>query len=595
MLLDGVSGQISLGFYAIMGPSGSGKTTLLNSLACRLDKGTKMMGELRLNGKKYTLHDLKMNAGYGAARIAQRGSRARHAGVCHVLTRLRCFAVMQDDLLNGNLTVLETLKYTAELRLPRSVTAEDRNERIRLVMEQMGLTKVQDVIVGSPLKKGVSGGERKRLCVAMELLTKPMLLFLDEPTSGLDSVTALSLCRKLRELADAKVCTVACTIHQPQAKIFKLFQNLVLLKSGKIVYMGPTEKAHHFFEGLGFKCPEFENPADYFLDVITPSPADSVEDLQAKERKLVERSREMGASEVDLLAGIDRPLLPRETTPWLHQFKVLFRRTMKDQWRRRSLLVTQLVQTVIMAVLIGTAFLDIGTSETSVVRRQPVLFFCVINQGIFGALLVINSFPAERMLVLRERAAGTYYVSAYFLAKSMAELIFQLIFPLLFTCVVYFIVNLHDQADRFFVFMGFMVLTNVAATSLALMVSALCRTTDMSVTVLPLMLEVSRLFGGFFLSPSNLPVYFSWLDALSYVKYTYVGIALNELQGLNLHCSDKWVIANPGVECEVTEGEQVIAQLGLDQYTIGGCVGILILYIVFCRAVAFLGVRYIKW
>lgn len=212
-----------------------------------------MSGELRLNGKKYTLHDLKMNAGYGACSLKARGAVQAHA-------LPRC-AVMQDDLLNGNLTVLETLKYTAELRLPRSLSNADRMERIRVVMEQMGLTKAADVIVGSALKKGISGGERKRLCVAMELLTKPMLLFLDEPTSGLDSVTALSLCRKLRELADAKVCTVACTIHQPQAKIFRLFQNLVLLKSGKVVYMGPTDKAHHFFEGLGFKCPEYENPA----------------------------------------------------------------------------------------------------------------------------------------------------------------------------------------------------------------------------------------------------------------------------------------------------------------------------------------------
>jgi ATP-binding cassette subfamily G (WHITE) protein 2 len=197
-----------------------------------------MTGELRLNGQKYSMHDLKQNAGY----------------------------VMQDDLLNGNLTVLETLQYTAELRLPRSMTREARRERIDTVMGQMGLTKVQDVIVGTPLKKGISGGERKRLCVAMELLTKPLLLFLDEPTSGLDSVTALSLCRKLRELADAKACTVVCTIHQPQAKIFRLFQNLVLLKAGKIVYMGPSEKALHFFEGLGYKCPAYENPADYFLD-----------------------------------------------------------------------------------------------------------------------------------------------------------------------------------------------------------------------------------------------------------------------------------------------------------------------------------------
>ena len=364
-------------------------------------------------------------------------------------------AVMQDDLLNANLTVLETLNYTAQLRLPRSLSEAERTERVRAVMEQMGLTRVQDVIVGSPLRKGLSGGERKRLCVATELLTRPALLFLDEPTSGLDSVTALALCRSLRQLADARVCTVVCTIHQPQTKIFRLFQNLVLLRAGRIVYLGPAEEAEHFFQGLGFKCPPNENPADYFLDVITPS---SNEDSMLPEQfETLQKSAEAQSAALDLSSGIDHPLPPRATTPWGHQFVVLFRRTMKDLLRRRSLLATQLAQTVIMAVLIGTAFKQIGTSESSILRRQPVLFFCVINQGIFGSLLVINSFPQERMLVLRERAAGTYYVSAYFLAKSMAEMIFQLIIPVLFTCIVYFLIGLHEVPAKFFVFMGFMV------------------------------------------------------------------------------------------------------------------------------------------
>lgn len=309
-----------------------------------------MTGELRLNGQKYSMHDLKQHAGY----------------------------VMQDDLLNGNLTVMETLNYTAQLRLPRSMPTSERSERIETVLQQMGLLKVRDVIVGSPLRKGVSGGERKRLCVAMELLTRPMLLFLDEPTSGLDSVTALSLCRRLRELADSGACTVVCTIHQPQSKIFKLFRNLILLKAGKIVYQGLSEKALHYFEGLGYPCPPHENPADYFLDCITPSAHDSMEDMAKLDAKLAEGH--FNSPDVDLSAGNERPLKPRETTPWHHQFKVLFRRSVKEQVRGWPMLATQLIQTVITAVLIGTAFLQIGTSETSTVRRNSVLFFCVVNQ-----------------------------------------------------------------------------------------------------------------------------------------------------------------------------------------------------------------------
>jgi ATP-binding cassette subfamily G (WHITE) protein 2 len=131
-----------------------------------------------------------------------------------------------------------------------------------------------------------------------------------------------------------------------------------------------------------------------------------------------------------------------------------------------------------------------------------------------------------------------------------------------------------------------MLLCSIAATSLALMVSALCKTTDMSVTVLPMVLEVTRLFGGFFLAPSRIPKYFSWLDALSYVKYTYVGASLVELQGLKLTCTEG---DREKLSC-IEYGETVIQDLGLDYISVGGCIG----YIIICRAIAFLGVRFLK-
>ena len=153
-----------------------------------------MQGDVRLNGLPYTNTELKWMSAY----------------------------VMQDDLLNGHLTVEETLRYSAELRLPKGTSQELIQQRVDEVLKDMHIEHVRSVIVGTPLKKGISGGERKRLCVAMELLTKPVLLFLDEPTSGLDSVAALMLVSKLKSLSDSRKCTVVCTIHQPQVD-FDLF------------------------------------------------------------------------------------------------------------------------------------------------------------------------------------------------------------------------------------------------------------------------------------------------------------------------------------------------------------------------------------
>ncbi len=220
-----------------LGPSGSGKSTLLNTLACRLDVNTIVQGEMRLNGCPYNNAELKRIAGY----------------------------VMQDDLLNGSLTVEETLTYTAELRLPRDFTDKQRRTRVEDVMTDLGLIHVRNVIVGTPLNKGISGGERKRLCVGMQLLNRPQLLFLDEPTSGLDSVTALDLLRTFHSLAHGKspdkAVTIVCSIHQPQSKIFNLFDSLILLKAGEIIYQGPRKQAmvrnYYLFEDFTPPPPPF--------------------------------------------------------------------------------------------------------------------------------------------------------------------------------------------------------------------------------------------------------------------------------------------------------------------------------------------------
>jgi len=202
----------------LTGPSGSGKSTLLNTLACRLDVKTIVQGEMRLNGALYDNAELKRIAGY----------------------------VMQDDLLNGQLTIEETLMYTAELRLPRSLTKEQRKTRIEDVIIDIGLNDVRHQIIGSHMKQGISGSERKRLCVAMQLLSRPQLLFLDEPTTGLDSVTAFDLLQTLHALAHGKsqqqAVTIVCSIHQPQSKIFDLFDDIILLRSGHVVYQGSRKQ-----------------------------------------------------------------------------------------------------------------------------------------------------------------------------------------------------------------------------------------------------------------------------------------------------------------------------------------------------------------
>lgn len=494
-------------------------------------------------------------------------------------------------MLNGRLTVEETLYYAAELRLPSTMNSSQKHERVEEVIEKLGLSGCRHTIIGDHTKRGISGGQRKRVAVAIELLPRPKLLFLDEPTSGLDSVTALSLCTLLRDIAHSGQCTVITTIHQPQTKIFQMFDDLILLKAGSIVYYGPTNDVCDFFAEAGFPCPPMTNPADHVLDVITPQSTEgSKEKVEDAEQKLFALQKQT-AIEIDHETSVlTNKIVHGQRSSWFHQFSILLQRSIREQWRSREILYTLLIQNIIMAVLIGTSFLSIGNTQRSIILRQPVLFFCVINQGIFSALNMINSFPKERTLVLRERAAGTYYVSAYFLAKNLAEIFSQIIPPIVFSSIVYFLVGFQNDVGKFFIFMIFMILGSIAATSLSMMISALARTTDMAVTILPMILEICRLYGGFFLSPANIPKYFVWLDAISYVKYTYTGISLNELTGLQLTCEN---LAHNAV-C-ITSGEETIQRLGLDYMSIGASAGVLVIYIFLTRLIAYLGVRYIKW
>ena len=193
----------------------------------------------------------------------------------------------------------------------------------------------------------------------------------------------------------------------------------------------------------------YTNPADHLLDAITPpksGPAKDGEHIITLEEQVAIDAAIIAAQpaiDVNLNMGADKRLVQVTNFPmnptWHKQVRILIRRNLREQSRKLHLLFTSVLQTVIMGILIGTVFLKIGDTQRSIVRREPVIFFCVINQGVFGALTVINSFPVERTLTLRERASGTYYVSAYFVAKIISDLLVQLPIPILFVSEKYLI------------------------------------------------------------------------------------------------------------------------------------------------------------
>ncbi|KAF4142451.1 ABC transporter [Phytophthora infestans] len=230
VILNNVSGSAKPGeLLVIMGPSGAGKSSLLD---CISGRKSGVEGEILLNSQPWTKATKRM-ASY----------------------------VMQDDLFYETLTVKEHLTFQAKLRIGKTYTKDEYMRRVDEVMEELGLMKCRDTFIGGESLRGISGGERKRLSFATEILTSPSILFADEPTSGLDSFMAETVIKQLQQIArDGR--TVLATIHQPSSEVFAIFDQLYLLSDGSPVYQGKASESVDYFSSLGYPCPPQINPSE---------------------------------------------------------------------------------------------------------------------------------------------------------------------------------------------------------------------------------------------------------------------------------------------------------------------------------------------
>jgi ABC-type multidrug transport system ATPase subunit len=238
-ILSGVSGIVYPGqLMAIMGGSGAGKTTCLDILAGKSKRG-ETTGNFYINGVNIDPKAIRKYVGY----------------------------VDQEDRLLGTLTVRESLMYSALLRLPKSMSLEAKKVRVQQTLEELGIEKIADKKIGVPGVRGISGGEKRRVSIAQELVTSPSILFLDEPTSGLDAYNAYIVIETLSRLAKNYNRTIIFTIHQPRSNIFDQFSRLLLLASGRMMYSGPCQEALPFFNSIGYTCPVGHNVADHLIDI----------------------------------------------------------------------------------------------------------------------------------------------------------------------------------------------------------------------------------------------------------------------------------------------------------------------------------------
>ncbi|KAJ8612432.1 hypothetical protein CTAYLR_006585 [Chrysophaeum taylorii] len=492
VILDNLWGSASAGrVTAIMGPSGCGKTTLLDFLAQRIDtkkRGRSVSGSITLVGAK---------------------ARAAY--------------VQQEDALVGVLTVAETLAVAAAFAgAPRSRADE--------LVREFGLESAKDTMVGTIFQKGISGGQKRRLSIAVELVARPRLVLLDEPTSGLDSASALAVITQLSQIAGAidqcKECkrvAVACTLHQPSNAVWALVDRVCFLAAGKLVYFGGTQaELLDFFNRCEHPVPQYANVADYVLSLINqdfPGHAD-VDEIVA-------------AFAFDPPEVPPQLVVPDVTPPragGFSRFITLCGRGFKELSRDVGIIGVRLAMYTMLSALIALMFLDLGDKkgDTDVNARVSVLFY-VAAFMVFMSVAVLPFYVIQRAVFVKERCNGAYDVPEYVAAKFVVALPGVFLIAIVSSVLIVFPAKLNG----FPVYFLDLFVSLLVAESFMAFVAAIVPHFIVGIALAAGIFGFNMLVEGFFRVKHDIPVYLIWGYYYAFHTYTFRVFMHNEFNPIS--------------------------------------------------------------
>ncbi|KAL7601373.1 hypothetical protein Lser_V15G23353 [Lactuca serriola] len=515
-ILSGVSGYAKPGeIVAIMGPSGCGKSTLLDSLAGRLASNTRQTGRILINGRKQRLT-------YGTLAY-----------------------MTQEQVLMWTLTVKEAVYYSAELQLPKMMPRSDKRERADRTIREMGLQDYVNTRIGGWGVKGLSGGQKRRVSICLELLTHPKLLLLDEPTSGLDSATSYHVMNQIVKLTRQYQMTVLAAIHQPSSQVFGLFSNLCLLSLGKTIYFGPTLAANKFFAVNGFPCPDLQNPADHYLMTINVDfdegtvcgevPDEHIINALAESYKSSEMYIEV-KREIFTICGEEGELIQREGSleaSFITQCSVLSQRSFINMYRDPGYYWLRFGVYIGLGFSLGTVFYQIGSGFGSIHDRVSLIMFV----STFLTILAIGGFPSfvEEMKVFQwERLDGHYTVGSFVISHAISSTPYLLVISIIPGAIAYLLMGLQREPRLFIYFALVLFVSMLLVECLMMIVATIVPNFLMGIISGAGIQGLMILGAGFFRLPNDLPHVF-WRYPMYYIsfhRYVLQGLYKNEFEGL---------------------------------------------------------------
>ncbi|KAI3993454.1 hypothetical protein MKX01_002467 [Papaver californicum] len=523
VLLNDISGAAREGeIFAVLGASGSGKSTLIDALAGRIEKRS-LKGSLMLNDEALNTQLLKLLSAY----------------------------VMQDDLFFPMLTVEETLMFSAEFRLPCLLPKSKKKARVQALIEQLGLQNASKTIIGDESHRGVSGGERRRVSIGINIIHDPVILFLDEPTSGLDSSSAFTVVQTLQQIAQ-RGSIVIMSIHQPTYRILGLLDRLTFLSCGQIVYSGTRIDLSRFFSAMGYPISENDNPTEFALDVINEYEGSEggtkcfIELYQSWQNTTHPENSDSGKCALSLRDAIrtsisrgklastsasnhssPTSMISTSTNPFWDEFLVLAKRSIKNSSRMPEVFVARLVPMIITCLVIASIFWQLDISPKGAQERL----------GCFGFLIVIAYFSCgdalpllfqERYILSRETAYNAYRHSSYVLSYTVTEMPSLVILSFAITITTFWAVGLAGGFHGYLFFFVTILASYWAGSSLIAFISAVIPHIMLGYMIILLTLGFFFLFSGVFINRDRIPWYWIWLHYLSLLKYPFEGVMQNE-------------------------------------------------------------------
>ncbi|KAH7833592.1 hypothetical protein Vadar_007950 [Vaccinium darrowii] len=546
-LLCDITGVLRPGILtALLGVSGAGKTTLLDVLAGRKTSGT-VEGDIRIGGYPKV-----------------QDTFARISGYCE-----------QSDIHSPQITVGESIIYSAWLRLHPEIDSKTKFEFVREVQEIIELDEIRDYLVGMPGVSGLSTEQRKRLTIAVELVANPSIIFMDEPTTGLDARAAAIVMRVVKNVADTGR-TIVCTIHQPSIDIFETFDELVVLKTGgRIIYSGPlgqhSTSVIKYFEDISGvpKIINNYNLATWILEV-TFSTAEAelgIDFAQVYKNSIIYQNNKA------LIITLSTPLDSKELhfttrfsqTGW-GQFRSCLWKQHLSYWRSPSYNLMRFLFLLISSLLFGILFWDQGrklNNKQSLFSALGAMYSAALFLGIYNCMSVLPYVSTERSVLYREKFAGMYGSWAYALAQVTIEVPYLLAQAIVFSIITYPMIGYYWSAYKVFWYFYAMFCTLLYFTYVGMMLVAMTRSFPLAATLQSLFYVLFNLFSGFLIPQPQIPGWWIWMYYLTPTSWSLKG-EVGKLRGIlagKLAVLARKCIKLAGEEARAGSPKRVVAHL----------------------------------